>query len=211
MRWACRELAAVSPDFGQGVVRVDTICVPRRSLMSRPPLSRKFLGPSFKSPRQSSRHTVKIECQVVRERDFSLIADRVVDLSASGALVGPADPALTGERILVSFRIPRSTLWVDAEATVSRVVHGRRPGEFPLAGHRVRPARGVAALHARGGAARRATLTAEVVARPSQQPVARARSARLGLGTRGSSTDYGVVQAQGGPASGAVDIGQTTF
>jgi len=98
--------------------------------MSRPPLSRKFLGPSLKSPRQSSRHTVKIECQVVRERDFSLIADRVVDLSASGALVGPADPALTGERILVSFRIPRSTLWVDAEATVSRVVHGRRPGEF---------------------------------------------------------------------------------
>ena len=83
-----------------------------------------------KTPRGSSRHTVKIACQVVRERDFSLIADRVVDLSATGALVGPADPALTGERILVSFRIPRSTVWVDAEATVTRVVHGRRPGEF---------------------------------------------------------------------------------
>jgi hypothetical protein len=83
-----------------------------------------------KSPRASSRHTVKIACQVVRERDFSLIADRVVDLSATGALVGPADPTLTGERILVSFRIPRSTVWVDAEATVTRVVHGRRPGEF---------------------------------------------------------------------------------
>lgn len=67
---------------------------------------------------------------MVRERDFRLIADRLVDLSASGALVGPADPALTGERILVSFRIPRSTVWVDAEATVTRVVHGRRPGEF---------------------------------------------------------------------------------
>jgi hypothetical protein len=66
----------------------------------------------------------------VRERDFSLVADRVMDLSASGALVGPADPALTGERILVSFRIPRSTVWIDAEATVTRVVHGRRPGEF---------------------------------------------------------------------------------
>ena len=83
-----------------------------------------------KTPRGSSRHTVKIACQVVRERDFSLIADRVVDLSATGALVGPADPALTGERILVSFRIPRSTIWIDAEATVTRVVHGRRPGEF---------------------------------------------------------------------------------
>jgi hypothetical protein len=86
--------------------------------------------PVLKAPRQSSRHTVKIDCQVVRERDFSLIADRVLDLSASGAMVGPADPALTGERIIVSFRIPRSTVWVDAEATVSRVVHGRRPGEF---------------------------------------------------------------------------------
>lgn len=83
-----------------------------------------------KSPRRTARHTVKIECQVVRERDFRLIADRVVDLSASGALVGPADPALTGERILVSFRVPRSSVWIDAEATVTRVVHGRRPGEF---------------------------------------------------------------------------------
>jgi hypothetical protein len=85
---------------------------------------------SPKTPRGSSRHTVKIACQVVRERDFRLIADRVVDLSATGALVGPADPALTGERILVSFRIPRSSVWIDAEATVTRVVHGRRPGEF---------------------------------------------------------------------------------
>src|SRR5215510_6431362 len=88
---------------------------------------------SPKTPRGSSRHTVKIACQVVRERDFSLLADRMVDLSATGALVGPADPALTGERLLVSFRIPRSTVWIDAEATVTRVVHGRRPGEFSRA------------------------------------------------------------------------------
>jgi hypothetical protein len=67
---------------------------------------------------------------VVRERDFRLLADRMLDLSATGVLVGPADPALTGERLLVSFRIPRSSVWVDAEATVTRVVHGRRPGEF---------------------------------------------------------------------------------
>ena len=100
------------------------------------PQSRKSFGlspQSGRSPRSASRHTVKIDCQVVRERDFSLIADRVVDLSANGALVGPADPALTGERILVSFRIPRSTVWVDAEATITRVVHGRRPGEFSRA------------------------------------------------------------------------------
>ena len=88
------------------------------------------IPPSPRSTRASSRHTVKIECQVVRERDFRLLADRMLDLSATGVLVGPADPALTGERLLVSFRIPRSSVWIDAEATVARVVHGRRPGEF---------------------------------------------------------------------------------
>jgi hypothetical protein len=66
---------------------------------------------------------------VVRERDFQLVADRIVNLSATGLMVSPADPALTGERLIVSFQIPHSGQWVDAEATVARVVHGRRPGE----------------------------------------------------------------------------------
>jgi hypothetical protein len=68
-------------------------------------------------------------CQVVRERDFSLIADEVVDLSATGALVMPADPVLTGERVILSFQLPSSLYWVDTEALVTRVLHGRRPGE----------------------------------------------------------------------------------
>jgi hypothetical protein len=83
-----------------------------------------------KAHRRSSRHSVRLVCQVVRERDFQLVADRIVNLSASGLVVSPADPALTGERLIVSFQIPHSGYWVDAEATVARVVHGRRPGEF---------------------------------------------------------------------------------
>ena len=83
----------------------------------------------LKVSRRSTRHTVGLNCQVVRERDFKLIADRIVNLSASGLVVSPADPALTGERLIVSFQIPHSGHWVDAEATVARVVHGRRPGE----------------------------------------------------------------------------------
>ena len=79
--------------------------------------------------RRATRHSVRLDCQVVRERDFKLIADRVVNLSATGLMVSPADPALTGERLIVSFKIPHSGYWVDAEATVARVVHGRRPGE----------------------------------------------------------------------------------
>jgi PilZ domain len=79
------------------------------------------------------RHTVRIACQVVRERDFSLVADSISNLSMSGLLVTPADPALTGERLIVSFCLPRSDRWVDAEAMVTRVLHGRRPGEYSRA------------------------------------------------------------------------------
>ena len=36
---------------------------------------------------------------------------------------------LTGEPVTVSFMAPFSRIWVDAEATVARVVHGRRPSD----------------------------------------------------------------------------------
>ena len=70
---------------------------------------------------------------MVRERDFQLVGDLIVNLSMSGLLVTPADPALTGERLIVSFRLPRSHRFIDAEATVTRVLHGRRPGEYSRA------------------------------------------------------------------------------
>jgi hypothetical protein len=84
----------------------------------------------FGSRNRQVRHTLKIDCQVVRERDFRLVADRVENLSGTGMLVTPADPVLTGERVIVSFRSPHSDEWFDFEATVARVVHGRRPGEY---------------------------------------------------------------------------------
>jgi len=73
---------------------------------------------------------VKIPCQVVRERDFRLVADRVENLSTWGMLVTPADPVVTGEKVFVSFQLPGSdNEWIDACATVRRVIHGRRPNE----------------------------------------------------------------------------------
>lgn len=87
----------------------------------------------FPAPPRVSRHTAAIPCQVVRERDFRLVADRIANLSLTGLLVGPADPVLTGERLIVSFQAPRWGTWIDVEATVARVVHGRRPGEFSRA------------------------------------------------------------------------------
>jgi hypothetical protein len=86
--------------------------------------------PSLSRSRRPIRHTVQIPCQIVRERDFRLVADRIVNLSLGGMLVGPADPVLTGEKLIVSFPAPIWGRWIDAEATVARVLHGRRPGEF---------------------------------------------------------------------------------
>jgi hypothetical protein len=82
-----------------------------------------------KNRRSSARHTVHIPCQVVRERDFRLVADRITNLSQTGMVVTPADPVLTGERLIASFRLPKSGAWIDVEATVTRVAHGRRSGE----------------------------------------------------------------------------------
>jgi hypothetical protein len=79
------------------------------------------------------RHVLRTSCQLVREHDFRLVADRVIDLSVSGVLVAPADPVLTGERLLLSFQLPHSHYWIDAEAVVTRVIHGRRPGEHTRA------------------------------------------------------------------------------
>lgn len=78
---------------------------------------------------RATRKTARIACQVVRLRDFRLIADTIEDLSGAGMLVGPADPVLTGEPLLVSFQVPGLGDFIDADATVRRVVHGRRPGE----------------------------------------------------------------------------------
>ena len=79
--------------------------------------------------RRPTRHCVRGFCQVVRERDFRLVADNIENLSEHGMRVGPADAMLTGEILLVSFKIPGFEIWVDTEASVSRVIHGRRPGE----------------------------------------------------------------------------------
>mgnify|MGYP000859000113 CR=1 FL=1 len=76
-----------------------------------------------------SRHRVRIPCQVVRLRDFKLVADCIENLSLGGILVGPADPVLTGEPLFLSFRLPCSQHWIDTEATVARVIHGRREGD----------------------------------------------------------------------------------
>ena len=78
------------------------------------------------TPRRPQRHAIRLMCQVVRERDFKLVARHVLDLSEVGMLVKPITRVLTGESLIVSFMAPFTRIWVDAEATVARVVHNRR-------------------------------------------------------------------------------------
>jgi len=79
--------------------------------------------------RRVMRRAIRVECQVVRERDFCLIARHGVDVSVTGMLIATDQRVLTGEPLIVAFRLPRTARWFDAEATIARVVHGRRPGD----------------------------------------------------------------------------------
>ncbi len=79
--------------------------------------------------RRALRRRLRIDCQVVRERDFALVGRRGLDLSPRGMLVMADERVLTGEPLVVAFRLPGSGWWFDAEGAVSRVIHGRRPGD----------------------------------------------------------------------------------
>jgi PilZ domain-containing protein len=80
--------------------------------------------------RRAIRRAIRIECNVVRERDFRFIGRRGVDLSHLGMLVVGDEPALTGEPVIVEFRLHRVGPWFDAQATIARVLHGRRPADW---------------------------------------------------------------------------------
>ncbi|HEV3193168.1 MAG TPA: PilZ domain-containing protein [Polyangiaceae bacterium] len=79
-------------------------------------------------PRARVRRSVQTPCEVVRARDYSLVGTRAIDLSARGMLLEIDTCVLTGEELLVLFRSPSGD-WYDYDATVSRVLHGRRHGD----------------------------------------------------------------------------------
>lgn len=92
-----------------------------------------MMMPSVSEPvRRAFRRFVRVDCQVVRERDFKVIGDLAFDLSTRGMLVRATSRVLTGEEVVVTFRPPRCNAYVDAVGTVARVVHGRRPGDAGL-------------------------------------------------------------------------------
>lgn len=83
------------------------------------------------SRRTSARTPVDVRCEVVREHGFlPLGAEAVVDLSATGMRVREGEGALarvlTGEEVFFSMLLPGEGI-VTGQATVARVLHGRRP------------------------------------------------------------------------------------
>ncbi len=91
--------------------------------------------PSFvrKNERREIRRAVRWTCQVVREKDFRCVAETTLDLSPDGMLVPIALDLAPGENVIVSFHAPRLDLWFDTEATVTRVLRGRRSFDYVAA------------------------------------------------------------------------------
>ncbi len=85
---------------------------------------------SVESYRRAFRRYVRIDCELVRVHDFVQIGDLALDLSTDGMLVRATRRVLTGEEVVVTFKPPRSNEWFDAVGVVSRVLHGRRPGDY---------------------------------------------------------------------------------
>lgn len=82
-----------------------------------------------KNERREVRRAVSLPCQIVRERDFRLVSEAVVDLSPDGMRVATDVDLEPGENVFVSFKATELGLWFDSEARVTRVLRGRRPGD----------------------------------------------------------------------------------
>jgi hypothetical protein len=83
--------------------------------------------------RRSLRRAVRAECQVVTDRHFQLVGVRALDLSIDGMLLESDHRPPIGEEVIVSLKLPGTTMWVDAEAEVMRHVRGLRRSD-PTAG-----------------------------------------------------------------------------
>lgn len=79
--------------------------------------------------RRTARHVVAARGQAVALDGFRLIGERILDASAEGVLLACDDRVAIGEAVIVSFPVPDSELWFDAEAEVVRVLRGEREGD----------------------------------------------------------------------------------
>lgn len=79
--------------------------------------------------RRTTRHMVRARGEAVELSRFSLVGCRFLDVSAEGCLLACDDAVRSGDRLMLSFRLPSTGLWFDAEGEVVRVVEGWREGD----------------------------------------------------------------------------------
>jgi hypothetical protein len=75
------------------------------------------------------RRAVDLHCQAVADDGFRLIGHRMLDLSPDGALVQSVSEVGVGETVVLAFPTPGGFSWIDAEASVARIIRGRRHGD----------------------------------------------------------------------------------
>lgn len=85
----------------------------------------------MRSPRcrRMSRHLISTRGEVVALDDFELVGNRILDASAEGALIACDRRVELGQNIVLSFPVPGSGLVFDAEAEITRIIHGMRTGD----------------------------------------------------------------------------------
>ena len=76
--------------------------------------------------RSNLRRRVRVPCQVVADENFELVGDWCTDLCMTGMGVRACGSVFLGEPVVVSFRIPDSSVWCDTEGYVARIDYGRR-------------------------------------------------------------------------------------
>jgi hypothetical protein len=91
-----------------------------------PSLVRAACGQLPPNRRGEMRRSLRLGCRV-RRREGKLVGDRAVDLSPGGMLVLSDERLEPGLVVVVSFQATDFSLWFDSDATVTRVVEGRRP------------------------------------------------------------------------------------
>ncbi len=79
-----------------------------------------------KRERRLVRRALRTDCHAVAEDGFRFLGDTTLDLSEGGILLRSDQEAEVGETVLLSLKVPGGRTWVDAEATIARIVRGHR-------------------------------------------------------------------------------------
>lgn len=80
--------------------------------------------------RRAVRRATRARCHAVSDLGFELLGELALDVSPLGMMIACDAPAALGETVFVSLQTPGpSPVWLDAEAEVTRILHGFRAGD----------------------------------------------------------------------------------